>query len=101
MFDRLPAVAVVAVVIALATLPAPARAERCGSAYDPALHARPPTVEALDGRARSLVVDADFLARAAAFRRANPQCLRQTGAIVQRGEVVILEGTDEVLVTEG
>ena len=82
-------------------VPGLARAERWVSAYDPALHARPPTMKAVDGSSRALVVDADFLARAAAFRRANPGFLRQTGAVVQQGEVAIVEGTADLIETEG
>ena len=58
-------------------------------------------MKSVDGRSRALVVDADFLARAAAFRRNNPGYLRQTGAVVQQGEVVIVEGTDELLEADG
>jgi hypothetical protein len=58
-------------------------------------------MKAVDGSSRALVVDADFLARAAAFRRANPGFLRQTGAVVQQGEVAIVEGTADLVEAEG
>jgi MYXO-CTERM domain-containing protein len=97
----LPVVSLVLPLLGAVLVPGLARAERWVSAFDPAQHVRPPTMKATDGRAAPLVVDADFLARAAAFRRANPGFLRQSGAVVQQGEVAIVEGTSDLVDTEG
>jgi hypothetical protein len=76
---------------------APAHAQRWVSAYDPRLQVKPPTMKGVDGRAGYLVVDADFYARARALRAASPRLQRAAGAVVQHGEVVIVEGSDETL----
>jgi hypothetical protein len=77
----------------------PAWATRWVSAYDPGVQVKPPTMKAIDGSARGLVIDGDFSARAAAFRRTHPGYVRAEGGISQLGEVVIVEGSAETLET--
>jgi hypothetical protein len=83
--------------VAVAAAAAPARAERWVSAYDPRLHVKPPTMKGIDGRGGMLMVDADLQARARALRASGARLSRAAGAVVQQGEVVIIEGSDETL----
>ena len=77
----------------------PAHATHWVSAYNPALQVKPPTMKGVDGISRALVVDGDFAAEAARFRKARPGFVRAAGGISQVGEVVIVEGSDETLDT--
>ncbi|HEY0707475.1 MAG TPA: hypothetical protein VGG33_11795, partial [Polyangia bacterium] len=75
------------------------------SAYDPRLQVKPPTMKAVDGSSRNLVIDSnfagDFARRAAAFSQANPGVLRAEGGISLIGEVVVVEGgADTLMATE-
>jgi hypothetical protein len=76
-----------------------AHATRWVSAFDPNLHVKPPTMKGVDGVSRALVIDGDFSAAAARFRKANPGLVRAEGGIAQSGEVVIVEGSEETLET--
>jgi hypothetical protein len=75
----------------------PAHATRWVSAYDPNLQVKPPTMRAVDGTSRALVIDGDFAAAAAAYRKAHPGVIRAAGDITLNGEVVVIEGSDETL----
>src|SRR5689334_10200983 len=78
-----------------------ARAERKVSAFDPRLHVRPPTMRGLDGGAAELVLDADFLERARRYRAGHPAALPPAAGISSAGEVLIVQGDDQILVTDG
>ncbi|HEY0715861.1 MAG TPA: hypothetical protein VGF45_24470, partial [Polyangia bacterium] len=67
------------------------------SAYDPRLQVKPPTMKAVDGSARNLVIDGDFVRRANAFTKANPGIVRAEGGITLIGEVVVVEGGADTL----
>jgi hypothetical protein len=83
----------------IVVLARPAHATRWQSAFDPALQVKPPTMRAVDGTSRALVIDGDFAAAAAAYRKAHPGLVRAEGGISDNGEVVIVEGSDETLDT--
>lgn len=74
-----------------------ARAGKLVPAFDPTLHVKPPLQTGLDGQTGPLVIDADFAAAAARFRRENPGYLRAGGQAVVDGEVLIVEGDDELV----
>jgi hypothetical protein len=78
-----------------------ARAERFVSAYDPRLQVKPPTMRGVDGSSGELVFTAGFAERAAAFRRRNPGYFPAQADVVQVGEVVVVEGSEEVISTDG
>jgi hypothetical protein len=86
---------------AAADKPLSARGEtapiRWVSAYDPRLQVKPPTMKAVDGSSRNLVIDGDFVRRAEAFTKANPGILRAEGGIALVGEVVVVEGGADTL----
>jgi hypothetical protein len=80
---------------------ADARAPRLVSAYDPALHVKPPTMVDQDGNGGVLLVPEGFAERAAAFHRQNPGYWPAQAGMGQVGEVAIVEGSEEVLATDG
>jgi hypothetical protein len=90
---------------ALAVLPfllaVPARAERWVSAYDPRLQVKPPTMRGIDGTSGELMIPEGFAERAAAFRRAHPGYFPAQGDVTQVGEVVVVEGSEETVATDG
>jgi hypothetical protein len=94
--------------LALAASPAraePLRAETAGHrlvpAYDPDLQVKPPMMKATDGSSRQLLLPEGFAERAATFRRQNPGYYPAQAGMTQVGEVVVIEGSDEVLSTDG
>ena len=97
----------VAVVLSLlgAAAAVPARAEpgrpRWVSAHDPALQVKPPTMVGLDGKPGLLLAPEGFDERAAAFRQKNPGYFPVEAGVSQVGEVVVVEGSEEVLATDG
>ncbi len=80
-------------------LAGPAHATRWVSAYDPTLHVKPPTMKGVDGTTRNLLIDGDFRREAAGYLAANPGILRAEGGITTLGEVVVVEGSAETVVT--
>ncbi len=80
----------------------PAQAQtRWVSAYDPAMHVKPPTMVRVDGSPGQLQVPAGFAERAAAFRRQNPGYYPDQGGVSQVGEVVVVEGSEQTVATDG
>jgi hypothetical protein len=90
-----------ALAVLLFSLNPSARAERFVSAYDPRLHVKPPTMRGIDGRSGELVFTEGFAERAAAFRRQNPGTFPAQAGMSQVGEVVVVEGSEEVISTDG
>jgi hypothetical protein len=85
----------------VAVLTAPGvRAERWVEAWDPRAGAKPPMAVYPDGRVGPLRLDADFL-EAAARRRAAAPGPAASGAAVQVGEILILQGDEEILDIDG
>jgi hypothetical protein len=81
---------------------ADAPSPRWVSPYDPALHVKPPTMVRSDGSGGgALLVPDDFAERAAAFHRQNPGYWPAQAGMGQVGDVVIVEGSEEVLSTDG
>src|SRR5262245_20004575 len=85
----------------LLCLAADARGERPVPAYDPSLHVRPPTARGFDGSVGPLMMDADFFERAERHRRDNPDVLRAPGDITLLGEVVVVQGDDTTISSDG
>lgn len=82
-------------------LPTAARAERLVSAFDPKVHVKPPLAQDEAGRSFPLQLDGEFLERAARFRSTNPGFIPAAGDVTVNGEVVIVQGDDEILDFDG
>jgi hypothetical protein len=81
--------------------PAPAAGQtRWVPAHDPALHAKAPTMVGHDGTPGLLRVPEGFAERAAVRRKPAPRH-QDLGGISLMGEVVVLEGNDEIIATDG
>src|SRR4029453_12352013 len=65
----------------------------------PALHVKPPTMVGEDGTPGLLRVPAGFHQRAAAWAGQHPA--RAPGDVTQIGEVVVVEGGDDVIESDG
>jgi len=80
-----------------------ARAERMVSAYDPALHIRPPTMKSVDGTQAELVIDAEVLEAARRYRAEHPaDFLAAPGEVSALGEIIIIQGdVNEILTPTG
>jgi hypothetical protein len=97
---RLPGALVLSLLAAFA-LPPTARAERLRSAFDPRLHVRPPTMKAIDGGAAELLLDDDFTAAAARYRAQHGAVAQVAQAITLSGEVLLLQGDDQIVTFDG
>jgi hypothetical protein len=79
----------------------PARAERQRPAFDPRLHIRPPTMKAVGGGSAELVYDVDFEVAAARWRASHPGPVAADGAVTVSGEVVVVQGDDQIATFDG
>lgn len=94
-------VAILIIVLGAMVGVAPAHAERWVPAYDPSLHVKPPMAHYPDGSVSQLVRDADWLDEVARYRRDHPRPFAAPGDVVLQGEVVVVQGDDESIETNG